>query len=71
MKYLLLIAAVSAFKIEQKEAKIEEKKKDFHGYTTWYDGFEGNGDWRDPYERKVPEAFTGETRDTFTEKMIA
>ena len=71
MKYLAFIAAVTAVKIEQKESRIQEKDKGFHGYTTWYDGFEGNGEWRDAYERKVPEAFTGEQRDTFTEKMIA
>ena len=54
---------------------IEEKKDDFHGYHPWYDGFEGsthmNVEWRSPYERKVPEVFSGEERDSFTSKMIA
>ena len=53
---------------------IEEKKEGFHGYHPWYDGYEGSThmgvEWRSPYERKVPEAFTGEQRDTFTAKMI-
>ena len=46
----------------------------FQGYTPEYSGFEGNnhlgGEWRDAYERVVPEAFQGEQRDTFTAKMI-
>ena len=53
--------------------RVEEKLPNFHGYTPDYSGFEGNhhGDeWRDPYERVVPEMFTGDTADTFTAKMI-
>ena len=46
----------------------------FHGYQPWYSGFEGNnhngGEWRDAYERVVPEHFTGDVYDTFTAKMI-
>ena len=54
--------------------RVEEKLPNFHGYTPDYSGFEGNnhlgGEWRDPYERVVPEMFTGDTADTFTAKMI-
>merc|ERR1712217_200360 len=43
-------------------------------YTPEYDGYEGNHHndiaWRDPYERVIPEHFTGETADTFTAKII-
>ena len=53
---------------------IEEKKENFHGYHPWYNGFEGsshmNVEWRSPYERVTPTAFTGDERDTFTAKMI-
>ena len=46
--------------VQTEEAKIEEKDKKVT-YTPSYDGFEGNkgtfGDWREPYERKVPERF--------------
>ena len=56
------------------EAKFAEKQDNFHGYQPWYDGFIGNnhngGEWRDAYERVVPEHFTGDDRDTFTAKMI-
>ena len=54
--------------------KVDESKPDFHGYQPWYSGFEGNnhnnGEWRDAYERVVPERFTGDTADTFTAKII-
>tara|TARA_B110000285_G_C14728378_1_gene425333 strand:- start:327 stop:560 length:234 start_codon:yes stop_codon:yes gene_type:complete len=58
--------------INQLENQIDEKAKNFHGYQTWYDGYEGNGVWRDAYERKAPAAFDKdhEERDTFTSKMI-
>ena len=56
------------------EEGIEEKKKDFHGYHPWYNGYEGSShlgvEWRSPYERKIPESFTGDERDTFTAKII-
>ena len=43
-------------------------------YTPSYDKFEGNqgtfGNWREPYERVIPERFEGDTGDTFTKKMI-
>ena len=39
-----------------------------------YHEFPGNkgtfGDWRESYERVVPERFEGDTGDTFTKKMI-
>ena len=54
--------------LQTEEAKIEEKDMKVV-YHPGYDGFEGNkgtfGDWREPYERVVPE-----TSDTFTKKMI-
>ena len=60
--------------VQIEESKIEEKRG-VVGYTPSYDGYEGNkgtfGDWREPYERKVPERFDeGDTVDTFTRKMI-
>ena len=77
MKYTIfaLIGAASAISIKQEEKKVEEKLENFHGYTTDYNGFEGNnhldGQWRDAYNRIVPEAFSGDQRDTFTSKMIS
>ena len=59
--------------IQVDESRIEEKKETFGGYTVGYSGFDGNlqgGDWRDPYERVVPEHFDDATADTFTGHMI-
>ena len=54
--------------LQVEESKIEEKDGKVV-YHPGYDGFEGNkgtfGEWREPYERVVPE-----TSDTFTKKMI-
>lgn len=60
--------------VQLEESKIEEKDGKVT-YTPSYNKFEGNkgtfGDWREPYERKVPERFDeGDTTDTFTRKMI-
>merc|ERR1712167_212691 len=53
-------------KIEEKDGKVV--------YHPGYDKFDGNkgtfGDWREPYERVVPEVYEGDTGDTFTKKMI-
>ena len=53
-------------KIEEKDGKVT--------YSPSYDKFDGNkgtfGDWREPYERVIPERFEGDTGDTFTKKMI-
>ena len=55
--------------------KVEELMPHFQGYTVAYNGFEGNnhndGAWRDAYNRVVPAHLTGETRDTFTAKMVS
>ena len=60
--------------VQIEESKVEEMLPNFHGYTPEYSGFEGNnfngGEWRDSYNRTVPEVFTGDTADTFTQKMI-
>ena len=59
--------------IQTAESRIEEKKESFGGYTVAYSGFEGNlqgGDWRDAYERVVPERFDGAQADSFTGHMI-
>ena len=59
--------------IQIEESKIEEKDQKIV-YHPGYDGFDGNkgpfGDWREPYERVVPDRFEGDTGDTFTKKMI-
>ena len=59
--------------LQVEESKIEEKDQKVV-YHPGYDGFEGNkgtfGDWREPYERVVPERYEGDTGDTFTKKMI-
>merc|ERR1711934_987589 len=62
--------------VQTEESKIQEKDK-VVTYTPSYDGYEGNkgtfGDWREPYERVLPERFdtkVDDTADTFTGKMI-
>ena len=61
--------------VQIEESKIEEKNKKVT-YTPDYDGFDGNkgafGDWREGYERKIPERFDegGDSVDTFTRKML-
>merc|ERR1712227_953000 len=62
--------------IQTEESKIEEKDGKVT-YTPSYHEFPGNkgtfGDWREPYERVVPERFDSkvdDTADTFTGKMI-
>ena len=64
-----------ATNIQLEESKVEETKDYFKGYTPEYDGFDGNnhngGQWRDAYERKIPEHFDeGPSVDTFTRHMI-
>ena len=69
-------APLSHSYLQTDEARIEEKKDYFGGYTVAYSGFEGNyqgGDWRDAYERVVPERFDlekGAQADSFTGHMI-
>ena len=71
---IICLCLMGANAIHLKTTKIEESKPYFTGFTPEYHGFGGNngpfGEWRDAYERKVPEAFSGEHRDSFTEKMI-
>ena len=59
--------------VQLEESKIEEKDGKVV-YHPSYDGFDGNkgafGEWREPYERVVPERFEGDTADTFTGKII-
>merc|ERR1712167_128945 len=53
-------------KIEEKDGKVV-----YHPSYHEFPGNEGTwGDWREPYERVVPEVFEGDTGDTFTKKMI-
>ena len=78
MKLFALIASATAVSLRQDTLvqvdKVEEVMPHFKGYTADYSGFEGNnhngGEWRDAYERQLPEHFTGDTADTFTQKMI-
>ena len=83
MKYNVIAAflgAASSVKLSQsvtlhlEEHKFEESLGDRVEYTPDYSGFGGNnhegGNWRDAYEREVPEHLTGDTADTFTQKMI-
>ena len=56
--------------VQLEEHKIQEMLPDFHGYTVGYSGFVGNGQWKDGYERVVPEHFADEIGDTFTRHMI-
>ena len=73
-KLFAFVISASAIRLASEEAKIEEKMPHFQGYTPEYSGFEGNKhqgiEWRDAYERVIPEHFTGDTADTFTQKMI-
>ena len=69
-------APLSRNYLQTEESKIEEKKDTFGGYTVAYSGFEGNlqgGEWRDAYERTLPERFdldVGAQADSFTGHMI-
>ena len=71
---IALICLMGASAIHLNTKKIEESKPYFTGFTPEYHGFEGNkgpfGEWRDAYERKVPEAFEGDQADSFTRKII-
>ena len=71
MKFnIALICLMGANAIHLKTKKIEESKPYFTGFTPEYHGYEGNGEWRDAYERKVPEAFSGDQADSFTRRII-
>ena len=69
-------APLSQSYLQTEEQKIEEKEPYFGGYTVGYSGFEGNlqgGEWRDAYERVLPERFdldAGAQADSFTGHMI-
>ena len=76
MKYLCFLALTQAVRISPDSfvqtdiEKVEEVMPHFEGYHAAYSGFEGNnhngGQWRDSYERVIPENLTGDTADTFT-----
>ena len=69
-----LIGVAQSLQLRADMARVEELQPHFQGYTPEYSGFEGNnhneGQWRDAYERQVPEHLTGDTADTFTAKMV-
>ena len=57
--------------------KVEETSPDFEGFHASLHGFVGNnhndGQWKDSYERKIPENFNSEDEhhiDTFTKNVL-
>ena len=57
--------------------KVEETAADFEGFKADLHGFVGNnnnnGEWKDAYERKIPENFSAEDEhhvDTFTKNVL-
>ena len=75
MKFIAaLLGSALAVSVQKSQKRVEELMDHFKGYTADYHGFEGNnhlgGEWRYPYERKIPERFDGDDRETFTAKMI-